>query len=759
MTFDERVDVVVKAAEEFYLNKNHELNLTDLEYDELLDSVKKDDPNFDIFDVIKGCTGLTVDHKIWFPAATKTKVNDPSWFVPKMTVEMATYLGIPKGTHPVSFNYLRGTLTQVMLYTDLPLGQVKLEGVNSVMPPKIKLDTNVRILGYVDITEDNRLANPVLHGVMVETETQQTSWLDARIALTKTEHFAVIELKEINNPLNEKLSELVFDHKSDQWWNNVFIDLRDKFSGKMDGCSVVVYYKNNKLDYIASRSNDITGKLKTMYLWRFFPDELPVGNAALMCEAVIDLAYGLGWNSRQNANGLINSKYKISEVSKLLSFVVYDAISLDTDQRLNLDDLRKHIYENNMCEIVRGKINAFRSVGITSETPYPEFKANILRGHIVATHGFSKTTNDYEGYIVALDSRDMSEYMRIQNEIISEFKKKDVDDINSELSPEDQIKGFFTGILGGYRYAAVSYDDHETYFFDLRDLSKPKVTTVDYFRFSEFTKFISRNCQAHYRHSDGGTYLIDGLAKHVTRKDVKRSKAKGNDESTEYPFHDIYKWTFNEVADTEVEAIEWQESNFGTLIPIIRFKTVLVEGSWLSKAASGGLARLLQLQCGPGSKIRIVRVNSTIPMVLQVINPAKVNLPCCSHCGRQLTFDEDVYQTLGGALILKCGDSACEGKIHWKKWLLDPSKEFDLEKNLLETLAILIPIENYKPRAKVDQEVYDLLVSTIKSGDFNAFEEVLRAKVYTNMNRDKLNTYQYHVAGAYKVIRQKVGLE
>lgn len=764
LTTDELKELVVKAAEEFYLAKNHGLNLTDLEYDDYLDELKSRIPDFDIFKNLKGTTGLTVNHQIWFPAACKTKINDYSWIIVGLKLESISKLLKMEclDTCPFVAHYQNGNLKYVTVNMLPDADRIAIDDFpNNILPPRLNIQGNFRLFGFMQFSDDDtRISSISIYGRLDETETNCVDWLTIRKELVKTDHYINFNLMSTDVKLPKHLAVLNHERKSDQWWQNVIVSTKTKFTPKMDGCSIVAYYKNGKLWYIASRSNDITGKCKTEYLSRFFPNTLPYeGTIALMCEAVIDLGYGLDWNSRQNANGLINSKYKICDVSKLLNFVCYDAIDIVTNKRLNLDLLRNQIQDNNPIDKFQKRIKT-DSIKLDDEFISVLENNEILRNHLCGVHYLPKQNDSISKFRVICTDSEF--YFDEDIAIVEKFKPKAIAEINSGNtinSNLEEITNFEHGVIGGLRYARIQYENSASWIFDARDLYRPRVTTVDYFSIMMLNTFIDEKCQAHYHHSQGGTYLNDGLAVHEYRTNPARSKLKGNDLNTEYPFHNIYKWTFNEVADTEVEDILWQESPFGTLIPVIQFKTVKVEGSWLSRASAGGLSRLCSMKCGPGSRIKVVRVNSTIPMVLQVLSNKEFELPTCPHCGRKLDWKTDVYKTLGGALILKCNNELCSGKIKAKRHFLSEETAFNIDTDIVKYLPDLISIENYKPRPSATEEVYNDLKESILNNNLELFSTILIKHIYVNMNSDKLNSFEYWVSSALKVIRMKIGKE
>lgn len=761
--------LVLEACDEFYMNKNHGLNLTDLEYDEALDELKSRIPGFDIFEHIKGLNGKEVNHALWFPDSCKTKVNDISWLIPETSLRQYFDNHQYDYLQQVIFvaHYQNGNLKYVTFHDDNG-NRYAIKDLPNAFPRKLVGKGNVnlgdfRILGWMDINKwffENTI--DVTYLTMIKDWNNKCSWEDVRKAIISTDYFQVINLLDIGYVPDDREQKVIDTIQDYEWYWHVVVPADAKFSPKMDGCSVVVYYKNDKLDYIASRSNDVTGKNKTDYLQYFFPDVIPgAGDMALTLEEVIDLKYGFDWNSRQKANGLINSKYKLAEVSKFSTFVIYDALKLDkTTSRCDLSAVRNAIFHTSNCNKLLVKLLEVIKNGSDISLKDILYRDSI-RTHVNAVHalgdmGFIESTKLLIGCFRSevesiIDSK--------KSMVFGTLNPKQMSEINSDTSYTPLHK-FEHGIMNGYRYCSVQFEgsDEEFLIFDLRDM-KPKVTTVKEFTLSDYSKYVSDKCQAHFIHPDGGTYLMDGLVIHDFRPNRKRAEKNTLPIETLFPFHTVYKWTYNEVKDSVVEEIIWQESEFGTLIPVVRFKTVLVEGSWLSRASAGGYAMLMRRKMGVGAKVKIVRVNSTIPMILHVDEKAEVKLPVCPYCRRQLTEHDDVYETLGGAAVVKCSNIDCPGKLKRLEWFTSEERTFDIDSELPRYLPALIKIEGYSPDRWITEEKCKEVKRILFERTYDNFYSYLKLNVFLNMNRDKQNSFENMVKAAYLALRIKLKLE
>ena len=104
-------------------------------------------------------------------------------------------------------------------------------------------------------------------------------------------------------------------------------------SPKIDGLSMVLYYKNKKLIYAATRGDGETGELKTEKLRLIVPDKIPVGGSVVIRGEVVLTEQNFNKlkikdnkdykNPRNAAVGIINSKTTDLATISLLNFYAY----------------------------------------------------------------------------------------------------------------------------------------------------------------------------------------------------------------------------------------------------------------------------------------------------------------------------------------------------------------------------------------------------------------------------------------------------
>lgn len=117
-------------------------------------------------------------------------------------------------------------------------------------------------------------------------------------------------------------------------------------------------------------------------------------------------------------------------------------------------------------------------------------------------------------------------------------------------------------------------------------------------------------------------------------------------------FH-IYKFYYIEAKDTTVTDIEWNINGNNTFIPKVIIKPVKIDGSRITKVASGGYRAMINSGIGIGSIVRVVRSGSTIPKIIKVLKTSdnyKLDFKC-PYCGSGL-------KVIGGSH--RCSNPECK---------------------------------------------------------------------------------------------------
>lgn len=106
-----------------------------------------------------------------------------------------------------------------------------------------------------------------------------------------------------------------------------------KLFWKYDGCSLILYYdpKTGTLEDIITRSNESIGKRRYKNFVRLVPKNIPTGIRAILCEVMVPFKFGYGFTSRNQANGLTSSKYKIDEINQKCTVIGCDVVCVDEE--------------------------------------------------------------------------------------------------------------------------------------------------------------------------------------------------------------------------------------------------------------------------------------------------------------------------------------------------------------------------------------------------------------------------------------------
>ncbi len=122
-----------------------------------------------------------------------------------------------------------------------------------------------------------------------------------------------------------------------------------------------------------------------------------------------------------------------------------------------------------------------------------------------------------------------------------------------------------------------------------------------------------------------------------------------------------YKIAFKfnkQIAETEVEYVEWNTSRTGRIVPLIRIKPIDIGGITISKCSGFNARFILENSIGKGAKIKVVRSGDVIPYVEQVITKSSnIDLiESCPTCSQTVSWDEN-------SVNLICKNSLCLAQI------------------------------------------------------------------------------------------------
>jgi DNA ligase (NAD+) len=130
-------------------------------------------------------------------------------------------------------------------------------------------------------------------------------------------------------------------------------------------------------------------------------------------------------------------------------------------------------------------------------------------------------------------------------------------------------------------------------------------------------------------------YDIDGLI-------VQSNKAYKRDNTTpdgnpKYAF--AFKM-YGEIAETEVQEVEWNVSKWGCLKPRITVTPVFLGGSTVTHATGINAKFISENLIGRGARVLITKSGDVIPKVISVVKPAaKADLPQCRYTWNETRID------------------------------------------------------------------------------------------------------------------------
>lgn len=117
------------------------------------------------------------------------------------------------------------------------------------------------------------------------------------------------------------------------------------------------------------------------------------------------------------------------------------------------------------------------------------------------------------------------------------------------------------------------------------------------------------------------------------------------------------KFYYTESKITTVESISWNLKSNGSYAPVLDITPVYLNDKLISKVSANGVPNLLAMKMGVGASVQVILANTTIPKIINVIEPSvNYDYPKCS-CGYQLS-ENDIYGS-----VLKCSNEhACSTK-------------------------------------------------------------------------------------------------
>ena len=166
---------------------------------------------------------------------------------------------------------------------------------------------------------------------------------------------------------------------------------------------------------------------------------------------------------------------------------------------------------------------------------------------------------------------------------------------------------------------------------------------------------------------------------------------------------------------TKVLGITWQISKSGACKPVLQVESVNITGVTVSNVTGNNYQWILDRQCGIGSEVEIVRSNSVIPKIVNIITPSTVfNEPANTHVeGVDLildntdTFEVNVQRLVHFAKVLdleQAGQASMEKLLTNYPLLNSPVFIFGMTKESFQMVLGVNGIKLYDSLKKILDE-------------------------------------------------------
>lgn len=173
-------------------------------------------------------------------------------------------------------------------------------------------------------------------------------------------------------------------------------------------------------------------------------------------------------------------------------------------------------------------------------------------------------------------------------------------------------------------------------------------------------------------------YPLDGMVAEVVQAKVKKHMGATNHH---------HRWQTaikaeGEVKETKVLEVGWQTGRTGKMTPVLRLKTIEVDGANISNVTAHHAGNIRDLKLGVGAKVKIIRSGGVIPKLKSVTKTVKPAIPdACKVCGGDVKWKNDfLYCTNHNA----CPAQAQTGLFYFFK-TIETAKGFG--PNTLQTLV------------------------------------------------------------------------
>lgn len=198
-----------------------------------------------------------------------------------------------------------------------------------------------------------------------------------------------------------------------------------------------------------------------------------------------------------------------------------------------------------------------------------------------------------------------------------------------------------------------------------------------------------------------------------------------------------FKWA-DEIAETNLDHIEWSPSRTGLINPVAVFAPVELEGSTVSRASVHNISILESLELGDGDRITVYKANMIIPQIADNLTRSGVtHIPeACPVCG-----GETQIRQLNDVKSLYCTNPDCQAKriksfsllVSRDALNIDGLSEATLEKfigaGFIHEFSDLFHLEQHKEEIVTmegfGQKSYDNLIASIEKASHTTLPRVI----------------------------------
>lgn len=198
-----------------------------------------------------------------------------------------------------------------------------------------------------------------------------------------------------------------------------------------------------------------------------------------------------------------------------------------------------------------------------------------------------------------------------------------------------------------------------------------------------------------------------------------------------------FKWA-DEIAETNLDHIEWSPSRTGLINPVAVFAPVELEGSTVSRASVHNISILEALELGDGDRITVYKANMIIPQIADNLTRSGVtHIPeACPVCG-----GETQIRQVNDVKSLYCLNPDCQAKriksfsllVSRDALNIDGLSEATLEKfigaGFIHEFADLFHLEQHKEEIVTmegfGQKSYDNLIASIEKASHTTLPRVI----------------------------------